>query len=72
MHALTEVEMGCFYKEMVMMIHETIGITTDGILDKGLIHLLEKDLLVVIWIEYLIPSIPPGGDVVNCIIETDS
>jgi hypothetical protein len=48
MHALTEVGMGCFYKEMVMMIHETIGITTDGILDKGLIHLLEKDLLVVI------------------------
>jgi hypothetical protein len=48
MHALTEVEMGCFYKEMVINIHKTIGITTDGILDKGLIHLLEKDLLVVI------------------------
>lgn len=57
---------------MVMIIHETIGITTDGILDKGLIHLLEKDLLVVIGTEYLIPSIPPGGDVVNGISKTDS
>jgi len=48
MHVLTEVGMGCFDKQMVMIIHETIGITTDGVLDKGLIHLLEKDLLVVI------------------------
>jgi len=48
MHALTEVGMGCFDKEMVINIHKTIGTTTDGILGKGLIHLLEKDLLVVI------------------------
>ena len=61
-----------FYKEMVMIIHETIGITTDGILDKGLIHLLEKYLLVTIGIKDFISSIPPGSYVVNGIIETDS
>ena len=69
MHALTEVGMGCFDKEMVMIIHETIDITTAGILDKGLIHLLEKNLLVIIGMEDLLSSISPGGYVVNGIIE---
>jgi len=69
MHALTEVGLGCFYKEMVMIVHEAISITTDGILDKGLIHLLEKGLLVVIRMEYLFPSIPPGSDVIHGIIK---
>jgi len=51
---------------------KTIGITIDGILDKGLIHFLEKDLFVTIGIKDFISSIAPGGYVVNGIIETDS
>jgi len=44
---------------MVMIIHNT---TTERIFNKGLVNLLEKYLLFIIGIKYLIPSFPSSDD----------
>ena len=69
MHATRDIGKKGFKKEMVMIVHETIGKTDKGIFQAGLIDLFKKSFPILIIIENMFSSVAPGRDMVDCILK---
>jgi len=68
-HALGDIGKKGFKKEMVMIVHETIGKTDKRIFQTGLIDLLKEYFPVLIIVEDMFSSVSPGCDMVDCILK---
>jgi hypothetical protein len=71
-HALGDIGKKGFKKEMVMIVHETIGKAGKRIFQTGIIDLLKKYFPVLIIIENRFSPITPGSYMVDCILKGKS
>ena len=67
MHCLTHITMNSSEKNMIMVIHQTIGIAAYKIFFKSFTHLYKKDFFVSFGVIDIITPISPRGYMINCI-----
>jgi hypothetical protein len=56
--------MRCFDNEMVMVVHQAIGVAEPIIADSNALEGIEECLTVMIIAKYGFPLIPPTGDMI--------
>jgi hypothetical protein len=68
-YALGNIGKRGFNKEMVMIVHKTIGKTDKRVFQTGLFDLLKEYFPILIIVKDIFSSVAPGCDMVDCILK---